>query len=472
MVFACSTLCGFSACAPMRPPSQPPSAIQPPAAWSQAPSLAQRPADDLARWWQRLGDADLSALIDAALRHNTSVDAARAALQQSRALREVSAAALMPTLSGSGSAQRSRSNSATSNSWRTGLDASWEPDLFGGDHAALEARDADAAAANARLGDAQVSVAAEVALDYLQLRSSQARIAIAQANLANQQDIQQIAQWRAQAGLASALDVEQARAATAQTQAQLPALDASITKAGHALAVLTGEAPGTLNASLQAARPLPLPAQDLALSLPADTLRQRPDVRAAEAAVVAAAARVTQADAARYPSLHLGGSIGLNALTLGSLTSGGSLAASLLANVSMPLFDGGATQATVRAQQAAMAQAQANHRGAVLAALKDVEDALVALRADRERATALAVAAQSAADAALLARQRYQSGLIDFQTVLDTQRTQLSAQDAMAGVQADIAADHVRLYKALGGGWTPDANTPVADAQIRPPQKP
>ena len=119
-----------------------------------------------------------------------------------------------------------------------------------------------------------------------------------------------------------------------------------------------------------------------------------------------------------------------------------------------------------------MAQAQASHRGVVLAALKDVEDALVALRADRERATALAVAAQSAADAALLARQRYQSGLIDFQTVLDTQRTQLSAQDAMAGVQADIAADHVRLYKALGGGWTPDANTPVADAQIRPPQKP
>jgi len=419
--------------------------------------------DDLSRWWLRLGDAQLATLVDRALQHNASIESARAALQQARALRDVSAASLSPSVDASASAQRNVAKAGTGNSFRAGFDASWEPDLFGGTRAGVSARDADTAASAARLDDARVSVAAEVALDYLQLRGSQARLAIAQANLASQRDTLQIAQWRATAGLATTLDVEQARAAAAQTQAQLPALDAAATKAAHALALLVGESPGSLNATLAAAATMPQAPADLALAFPADTLRQRPDVRAAEAAVLAASLRVTQADAARYPSFHLGGSLGLSALTLGSLTSGSSLVASLLGSVGMPLLDGGAAAANVRAQQAALAQAQASYRAAVLAALKDVEDALVGLAADRQRADALQVAAQSAADAALLATQRYQSGLIDFQTVLETQRTQLGAQDSVAAIRTDIASDHVRLYKALGGGWQP---VPPARAEL------
>ncbi len=193
--------------------------------------------------------------------------------------------------------------------------------------------------------------------------------------------------------------------------------------------------------------------QQLALSIPAETLRQRADVRAAEFRVKAALDRVSVAEAARYPSFSIGGSLGLSALTLSGLTSGATATAALLGAVSFPLFDGGATEAQVRAQSAALSQARSSYQATVLAALKDVEDALVGLQGNRDRLTRLQAAEEAAAQAALLAQNRYASGLIDFQTVLQTQRTLLSAQDSLATTQADISADHVRLYKALGGGW-------------------
>ena len=209
---------------------------------------------------------------------------------------------------------------------------------------------------------------------------------------------------------------------------------------------------------LGADSPVPQVAVDLALSLPAETLRQRPDVRAAEYQVAGAVARVSQAQAARAPNFKIGGSLGLSALTLGSLFSGDALAASLLASVSLPIFDGGAGLANIRAQQAALDQARLTYQAAILAALKDVENALVALRGDRERLVHLQQAANAATEAAELARQRYTSGLVDFQTVLETLRTQLNTQDSVASARGDISADHVRLYKALGGGWIPDGN--------------
>jgi multidrug efflux system outer membrane protein len=164
---------------------------------------------------------------------------------------------------------------------------------------------------------------------------------------------------------------------------------------------------------------------------------------------------VAQADAARYPGFELGGSLGLNALTLGGLTSGASVVSSLLASVSVPLFDGGATRAQMRAQEAALEQTRAAYQGTVLTALKDVEDALVSLQGNRERLARLKVAAEAAGNADLLARHRYASGLIDFRSVLETQRTLLSTQDSVEATRASLSADHVRLYKALGGGWTP-----------------
>jgi multidrug efflux system outer membrane protein len=331
--------------------------------------------------------------------------------------------------------------------------------VFGARRSALNATEADAQAAQASLAGTQVSMAAEVALTYIELRGLQARLTIARNNLASQSETQQITDWRVQAGLASSLDLEQARAASAQTSAQIPALQTSATQAQHSLAVLTGQAPAALQAALSAASPLPQAPPGLALGIPAKTLRQRPDVRAAEQRISAALARVSQADAALYPGLQISGSLGLSALSLGSLASSGTLANALLASISIPLMDGGAARAQVRAQQAALEQTRVAYQATVLSALKDVEDALVALRGDRERLVLLQLAADAAGNAELLARQRYASGLIDFRSVLETQRTLLSTQDSVESTRASLSADHVRLYKALGGGWTPGPET-------------
>lgn len=395
-------------------------------------------------------------LVEQALLANTSVRAAQAALLQARALRDVAASSLQPTLGSSASAQRNRSNNNTGNSFHAGLDALWELDVFGANRSGVDASEASARASAGSLGNVQVSIAAEVVLNYITLRSTQERLAIASTNLASQQDTLQITQWRLQAGLVSSLNAEQARAAAAQTQAQLPALQTTIEQTRHALAILSGQPPMALALQLEAATPVPRAPATIALSLPADTLRQRPDVRAAEWQLAAATARVAQADAQRLPSFKLGGSLGLNALTLGALTNGASVAGALLASVSLPLFDGGAARAQVRAQQAAQQQAQANYQSTVLGALRDVEDALVALQGDRVRLASLQEAAAAAASASELAGQRYSSGLVDFQTVLETQRTQLSTQDGVAAATAAISSDHVRLYKALGGGWVSD----------------
>ena len=426
----------------------------PPVPQAATTSAASSAANPLAQWWQRFNDPLLGTLVAQALQANTSIRSAQAALQQSRALRDVSAAGLLPTLSASGSAQRGRANGQdASNSFRAGLDASWEPDIFGGQRSGLNAAEADAQALQATLADVQVSVAAEVALAYVQLRGQQAQLAIARNNLKSQQETLQITDWRAQAGLVTSLEVEQARTASEQTSAQIPVLEAGIAKTSHSLAVLTGQRPEALLAQLQQARPIPQPSADLALDIPAQTLRQRPDVRAAELCISAALSRVSVADAARYPGFAIGGSLGLNALTLGALGNSAALVSNLLASLSIPLFDGGARRAQVLAQEAALEQARANYQTVVLGALQDVADALAALSGDRSRLTHLQGAAAAAANADLLAQQRYSSGLIDFQTVLQTQRTLLTAQDSVASSTADISADHVRLYKALGGGW-------------------
>lgn len=474
-VTLCLTLI-LSSCASVSPRQDKPIVLAIPAVWSNTADTASRQSSSLAQWWTRFDDPQLSQLVARAMRSNTEVTAARAALRQARALRDVAAAGLRPTLGSSASASRGTAGGdSTGSLFKVGLDAAWEPDIFGGKKSALEANDATLRASAASLGDVQVSIAAEVALSYLTLRAAQARLAIAEANLASQLDTHEITGWRLQAGLVSALEAEQSLSATEQTRAQLPVLRTSIAQTRHALAVLTGQPPADLNAELAAgfATPVPIPqaADGLVLSFPADTLRQRPDVRAAEQQVAAALARVAQADAARQPSFRIGGSLGLSALTLGALTDGASVVSSLLAGVTLPIFDGGAARATLRAEQAALEQAREAYRASVLSALQDVEDALVALRGDRERLLRLNLAAESARNAALMARQRYDSGLVDFQVVLETQRSQLGTQDSVASTQADLAADHVRLYKALGGGWSPERmNSDIAQATRTDPK--
>lgn len=438
-----------------------------PPGWSGDSSMAAPAgATSLAQWWQRFDDPLLSRLVEEALRANTDVASAEAAVRQARALRDVAAAALLPFVSGSASAQRSSAGGKSlGNSFRAGLDASWELDIFGENRAGLNASEATLGASAASLGNVQVSIAAEVALNYITLRGTQARLAIARSNLETQVETLQITEWRVQAGLATSLDAEQARAGTEQTRALLPALNTAIEQTRHALAVLTGKPPAALTVELAPSGPIPKAPDTLALSFPAETLRQRPDVRAAEYQVSAAMARVTQADAARYPNFKIGGALGLASVTLGSLTSGSSVLASLLANMTVPIFEGGALLAQVRAQQAELDQAHSAYQATVLTALRDVEDALVALQGDRDRLVHLQLAAESAGNASLLARQRYSSGLVDFQTVLDTLRTQLTTQESVANATTDLGNDYVRLYKALGGGWKPDS---IATATAEP----
>nr|WP_281355022.1 efflux transporter outer membrane subunit [Comamonas jiangduensis] len=329
--------------------------------------------------------------------------------------------------------------------------------------------EANVQAAVAVLEGAHVSLAAEVALNYIQLRSLQNRLRIAQDNLGIQRENQQITEWRVQAGLATSLDAEQARSLTAQTAAQIPALESSLAQTRHALAILTGQPPSALDAELLAAQPLPVAPDSLAMTLPADTLRQRPDVRAQEQKVIAAVANLSSQERANFPTLRLSGSLGLNALTLGAL-SGATVAQNIAAGLAAPLFDAGANRAQIRVQQALVEQARISYRSTVLTALQEVEDALVQLQGDKDRLVQLKIAEEAARYAQLLANQRYSSGLVDFQTVLDTQRTLLSSQDSVATAQASISTDYVRLYKALGGGWQPlNAEGQVIDTAAAQP---
>jgi NodT family efflux transporter outer membrane factor (OMF) lipoprotein len=452
----CALLAG---CASTAPGSSTPPFIDVPARWQN--TTLER-STDLSNWWLRFEDPQLSALVEDALRANPDIASARAAVRQARALRDVSNASLYPTLSTTLSAQNNRVNNSSNgtntstDSFALGLDAGWEIDVFGANRSGVNAADAAANASATSLGDVQVSIAAELALDYIALRNAQERLDIARSNLAIQLDTLQIVEWRLQAGLVTTLETEQSRTALEQTRALIPVLQVSIDQDAHAIAILTGRTPEALLSQLAAVASVPQPATDIALSFPAETLRQRADVRFAEYQITAAAARESQAEAARLPSFRLGGSIGLNALTLVGLGSGATVVSGLLASVSLPLFEGGALSAQVRAQHAALEQAQSAYKTSVLGALRDVEDALVALRGDRLRLASLRLAATSAANASELASQRFQSGLVDFQTVLDTQRTRLSTQDSVATAYAAVSADHVRLYKALGGGWQSD----------------
>ena len=446
---ACATQSG-------RPPQ---ADVAVPAGWVSDPAAQDAAgAAPLATWWERFGDATLSAYVQQALQQNAEIAAAQASLRQARALRMGQQAQLFPTIDASASGSRSKQRYVPSSTlYQAGLDASWEPDIFGGQRSAVDAATADEAASAATLGDVQVSVAAEVVFAYVDLRSGQQRLTIARANLEAQEETLQIVRWRRQAGLIGELDVEQANTSVEQTRATIPTLDATVSASSTALAVLLGETPQSVMQSIQAQGRLPAAPGDLALSIPAETLRQRADVRNAELGIVAAQARTREAEAARYPSLRIGGSVGLSSLTLGSLTNSSSLGTGLLASITMPIFDAGAISANIDAQAAALARAGATYRQTVLVALKDVEDALVALRAARERLLVLQRATASAAAADEMARHQYASGLIGFVTVLDAQRTLLSLQDGVAGAQADVLAEHVRLYKALGGGWQPDA---------------
>ncbi|MEW6131929.1 MAG: efflux transporter outer membrane subunit [Pseudomonadota bacterium] len=439
-----------------------------PQGWSQAEAgkeiVRSEAASDISQWWRSLNDPLLSALVEEALQASPDMRSAQARLREARARRTVAEAGLFPGVDASLDARRSKSSAETGtgaarNVYGAGFDASWEIDVFGGTRRSIEAAEADLQSSEAGLHDVQVSLAAEIALNYVELRAYQLRLRIARDNLASQAETLQLTDWRAQAGLVSSQDVEQARTNYEQTRAQMPNLERSYAEAENRLAILLGNPPGSLHERLTAAPArLPDAPATVAIGIPADTLRQRPDVRAAERRLAAETARVGVAEAARYPSINLTGSIGLEALRFGALGNGGADTYSLLAGISAPIFNAGRLRAQVDIQDAVREQALISYEQTVLDALGEVENALVALAKSRERERALGNAAISARNAALLARNRYSAGLIDFQSVLDTERSMLAVEDSLASTRADGISALIRLYKALGGGWSPPEN--------------
>lgn len=439
-----------------------------PARWAAdtAAPAAQAPAPDPS-WWRRFDDTVLDQLIEQALQANTDVRIARARLRAARAASAQAEGALWPTVGAYGSATRSSDAGLDARaSYGLGFDASWEIDLFGGLRRGAEAAAADADVSAATLAATQVSLVAEVARNYVLLRSYQRRIEITQANLDNQSQTLQLTEWRAQAGLVGQLDVEQARANREQTRAQLPVLQDAATQTQHAIAVLLNQAPEALGKRLAAAPHPTIPdvgAQPM-LGVPADLLRRRPDIVAAERGLAAATARIGVAESALYPSLTLSGTLGLQGAALSALSGSGAATRLIAAGIAAPLFDAGRLRQQVVIQNAEQEQAWAAYEAALTGALRDVENARASLANGRARSDALDQATQAARNAGLLANFRYRSGLVDFQTVLDTERTVRTLEDSQASTQADTVIAMIQLYKALGGGWTalpaPTAATP------------
>lgn len=460
---ACLVASLAAGCASTAAPPRADGAVAPlqlPPAWQGEAPPAARIAGS---WWRTFDDALLPALVDEALARNLDLQSAQLALQRARALRDVAAAAEAPQLGLGGSAGRSRGAGGTANSLRAGVDASWEADLFGANAAATTAASADADAADATLRATRLSVAAEVALAYLQWQGQRAQADAARASLASQQATLELVQWRQRAGLVDALTLEQARASADSARARVAALQHGQAQVAHALALLLGQPPAALQARLAAAPAAIATAPALpALPQPADLLQRRWDLQAAQQRIAGQLATLSQREAERRPRFTLSGNLALQAATLSALGASGALVAGLAASVDWPLLDGGAGAARVAAQQAALDSARVAWQAAVLVALQDVEDGLSALARQRERVQALTQASASADEALRLARIGYDAGLNDFLTLLDSERSALSAADALASARTELATAHVRLYKAIGGGWTADPTSSTA----------
>ncbi|MDB5698015.1 MAG: efflux transporter outer rane subunit [Alphaproteobacteria bacterium] len=446
----------LAGCATVGPDYTPPlpSALGVPANYV-LPANAASP-QDLTAWWGRFNDPLLDRFIAEAISGNLDLAVARSRLRQAREASIQARSDLVPTVGVSGGVGRtidSQGNSSTDLS--LGGDAAWEADLFGGISRGIEAARADEQGAGFDLAAIRIAAIGDVATNYVQARLAQQRLQNARDQLAIADDDFEIARWRVQAGLVSSLDAEQARAQRAQTAATIPTFESAFAAAAYRIAVLTGQAPGATTAALEAVQPIPAPLPSVAVGIPADTLRQRPDVRSAERALASATARIGVAQAQLYPALRLSGNIGTSALSVGGLFD--SITGGLLAGLSQTLFDGGRLHSQVRSQRAAAEGAQATYRQSVLTALEDVENSLVALRSARARQQQFAIALDAANNSAILARSQYRAGLTDFQILLDAERSLLAARDGLTSARADEALATIQLYRALGGGWDPQA---------------
>lgn len=455
------------------------------------------------RWWRTFRDPTLDALIEQAHAGNLDLQQAVLRIVEARTQMQSTAAQGLPNLRASASYQREQlglkgflqSNGVYSqvdqlgapnspvdavapgtgpalqrqandvldrltspvNLWQAGFDASWELDLFGRVRRSAEAASAAVDAARESRNDALLSLEAEVAQTYLQLRGAQAARDIA-AHLADDaRDTLALTKSRASVGLASALDVQQAAADLAQAQARVAPFDGQIAQAQNGLALLVGAAPGALDAQLMQPAPLPALPPRIPIGLPSSLARRRPDIRQAEAQLHAATADVGVAVAQFYPDITLTGNIGTRASNASDLARWSHLFYSFGPAISLPVFSGGALVANLHLANARQAQAALAYRQAVLVALRDVDNALAVYRTDLAHRDALSTAVDTQQSAYALARERYRKGFVSFIDVLDAQRQLAQVRSQFIQAQTQLETDLVALYKALGGGWQPAA---------------
>lgn len=442
--------------------------------FTRAGDLATAAALPAARWWQTLGDPVLDTLEDRALAANPDVAIAEARLRQARSALRLDRANNLPkvdaqatylharlpgglgTLNGD-DAEGGSDKTGSLNFYNLGFDASWEVDLFGGARRTNEAARATFQAAEATLADAQVSLSAEIAHAYVDLRDRQARIQLSRESSEMQQRMLALTQQRFERGTASALDVERLRGQVLATNAQLLPLGGEVETYLNALATLTGAEPGALDGMLAPQRALPLPPAAVALGDPAALLRRRPDIRAAERRLAAETARIGVAEAARFPRLTFLGIIGIGGTKPSDLSSLDDVTALAAPMLQWSFLDFGRARARVGQAEAVRDEALARYSGTVLGALRDAEDALSRFRARRFTVASLARQKESAYRAAGLMQQRYRAGTATLIDTLDTERQRVAAEQNLSVASANLTGDYIALQKALGLGWTPAA---------------
>jgi multidrug efflux system outer membrane protein len=428
---------------------------------------------ELARWWSVFNDPLLDSLVERAVRSNLDLRLAEARIREARASRTVTASGAWPTLDVSGSYTRNRASenaigsptqgaviaptgggaNLDQNLYRSGFDANWEIDVFGGVRRSVEAADATIDATVEDRRDVLVTLLGEVATNYIDLRGFQQRLAVARANLKTQQETLELTRVRFQAGLASDLDVAQQEAQASATAAQIPTLESSLKQAVYALDVLLGLQPGVLWDEVAREAEIPGLPPEVLVGLPSDLLRRRPDIRRAERQLAAATAQVGAATADLFPKFFLTGAAGLQSVSASDWINGGSRFWSIGPRITWPVFEAGRIRANIEIRNAQQEQALTQYEKLILNAFRDVETALVNYANEQARYRSLTESVAASRRAVAMANELYVRGLNDFLNVLDTQRSLYLAESELAQSQAAMATNLVALYKALGGGW-------------------
>lgn len=465
---------------------KPPSEM--PAQWSEESKGVQvAPLPDISKWWTLFEDQKLNDLIVRAIRANKDLKIAEARIRQARAQRGVTAADLFPTINADGSYVYSQQSLTTTkvprasagstpaatpggqstgptNLFQIGFDASWELDIWGGTRRAVEAADATLASTIEDRRSVLVSLVSDVALNYMQVRGFQLRLAIARDNIHSQQQTLELTQARFEAGLSSELAVAQQKAQLASTEATLPVFETGMRQAIHQLGVLLGGKPEMLLDELLKDEPIPPAPPGVPAGLPSDLLRQRPDIRSAERQLAAATANIGVATAQLFPQFSLTGTVGQQSIFSSKWFMPGSNYFSVGPSVSWAIFDAGRIRWNIKVQDALQEQALYTYEKSILVALQDVEDALVAYAKEQDTRDALRLAVESNQRAYDISYELYSKGLVDFLNVLDAQRNLFLTQDQYAQSTLRVSTDLVALYKALGGGW--DVPPPAAIQQV------